>query len=136
MTAEQAAERSVYIELIRNESRVIGERLRAMLTFQGFLFATVGVAASHRLFALALLVSGMAALSCLPWFWSVRMSYRGCEQLSRDYDARKPGDAPPLDACGITSREFSLLPEVFLPVALAVTWLLVASIVAFDSRRP
>jgi hypothetical protein len=37
LTDEEIAERGVYLELNRNESRIIAERLRAMLTFEGLL---------------------------------------------------------------------------------------------------
>src|SRR5712692_2806268 len=98
MTSEQAAERSAYLELNRNESRIMAERLRAMLTFHGLLFAAVGVSAGQRLFLLALLLAFAGALLCLPWYHSVRLSYRGCAAVGSIYDQRKPADAPGLDA--------------------------------------
>ena len=79
MTPEQAAERDVYLELNRNESRVLAERLRTMLTFHGFLFAAVGVSAGQRLFILALLLAWAGALLSLPWNYSVLLSYWGSQ---------------------------------------------------------
>ena len=131
MTPEQAAERNVYLELNRNESRIITERLRAMLTFHGLLFAAVGVSAGQRLFLLALLLAFVAALLCRPWYHSVRLSYRGCGAVGRTYNQRKPDDAPELDAYSVTPREFWLLPEVFLPVAVALTWVLVFIVITY-----
>ena len=46
MTPDELADRGVYLELNRNESRVIAERLRAKLTFHGLLFAAIWVAAA------------------------------------------------------------------------------------------
>lgn len=131
MTSDHKVVRDVYIELIRNESRILTERLRSMLTFQGLIFTAVGVAAGQRLFVLALLLAFVAGLFCVPWSHSVRLSYRGCEEKCRDYDKLKPTDAPPLDAYAVKAWEFWLLPEVFLPLAVAVTWLLVFAVVVY-----
>jgi hypothetical protein len=131
MTPEQVAERSVYLELNRNESRIIAERLRAMLTFHGLLFTAVGVSAGQRLFLLALLLAFVGALLCRPWYHSVDLSYRGCAKIGSDYNQRKPDDAPSLDVYDITPREYSLLPEVFLPKAVALTWVLVFIVITY-----
>lgn len=136
MTPEQAAERSMYLELNRNESRIIAERLRAMLTFHGLLFAAVGVAAGQRLFLLALLLAFVAALLCWPWYHSVHLSYRGCVAIGSAYNQRKPDDAPALDAYSTTPREFRLLPEVFLPVAVVLIWVLVFIVITYYWRYP
>ena len=127
MTPEQAAQRAAYLELNRNESRIISERLRSMLTFHGLLFAAVGVSAGQRLFALALLLSIVGFVFCAPWFYSVELSYRGLAAIGAGYEKLNLTEAPPLDAYRIRNRrEYSLLPEVFLPVATVVAWSLVA----------
>jgi hypothetical protein len=141
MTPEQQqAVRDMYIELNRNESRIVTERLRAMLTFHGLLFAAVGVAAGQRLFLLALLLACVAALVCVPWVYSILLSYWGLEELSKRYNntnTPKPAHAPGLDAYSITKRwEFPLLPEVFLPVAVALTWVLVCVVVRYYWQYP
>ncbi len=101
MTPDELADRGVYLELNRNESRIITERLRAMLTFQGFLFATVGVAAGQRLCVLALLLAVVGAVSCWSWYYAVRLSYQGAAGIGREYNEPKPSDAPGLDAYNI-----------------------------------
>jgi len=82
MTPEQAAQRAAYLELNRNESRIISERLRSMLTFHGLLFAAVGVSAGQRLFALALLLSIVGFVFCVPWFYSVELVPGPCGDWS------------------------------------------------------
>ncbi len=52
----------------RNESRLVVERLKGLLTFHGFLFAAVGIAAAQKLFAIAIILSVRGALICLPWY--------------------------------------------------------------------
>jgi hypothetical protein len=129
LTPEQIAERSVYIELNRNESRIITERLRGMLTFQGLLFAAVSVSAGQRLFLLTLVLAIAGAVTCWPWYKSVHLSFKGTEALGREYNNRKPAHAPRLDACNISPAEFNQLPEVFLPWAIAVIWLVVIAVI-------
>jgi hypothetical protein len=137
MTPEQVAERDVYLELNRNESRLIVERLRAMLTFHGLLFTAVGVAAGQRLFLLALLLAFVGALLCLPWYRSVRLSYRGCAAVGDKYGACKPADAPGLDAYQVAPGwDVWLLPEVFLSVAVALTWVVVFIVITYYSCLP
>jgi hypothetical protein len=131
MTPEQITERNVFLELNRNESRIIAERMRALLTFHGLLFAAVGVAASQRLFILALVLAPVGALLCIPWSRSVSLSYKGCEALGKEYAKRKPADAPNLDAYSVDSSEFKLLPEVFIPKAIGVTWVLVLTVLDY-----
>src|SRR5271165_940833 len=125
MTPERAEERSVYLELNRNESRIIAERMRSMLTFHGFLFTAVGVSASQRLFALALVLAFLGLLVCAPWFFSVLLSYRGIASVNANYRNRKSADEAELDAYRVRNMgqngwkptwagEFLLLPEVFL----------------------
>lgn len=75
MTSDDIAERNVYLELNRNESRIIAERMRALLTFHGFLFAAVGISAIQRLFVLALLLALVGAVLCIPWHRSVSLSF-------------------------------------------------------------
>ena len=128
MTPDNKVERHDYLELIRNESRIIEDRLRSMLTFQGLIFTAVGVAAGQQLFALAFLLAFVGLLFCVPWYYSVRLSYRGCSAKSQEYNKFKDNDAPPLNAYDIKPWEFWLLPEVFLPLGLAVTWLLVFAV--------
>ena len=108
-----------------------------MLTFHGLLFAAVGVSAGQRLFVLALLLGLVGALLCLPWYHSVRISYRGCSAVGSAYEQRKPADAPGLDAYRIRTRwEFWLLPEVFLPVAIGLTWVLVFVVITYYWWHP
>jgi hypothetical protein len=131
LTPEQIADRDVYVELNRNESRIIAERLRGMLTFQGLLFAAVSVSAGQRLFLLTLVLATAGAVSCWPWRESVRLSYRGTEAIGREYNKCKPVDAPPLDACNISPAEFRHLPEVFLPQFIALIWSVVFMVIIF-----
>jgi hypothetical protein len=131
LTPEQIAERGVYIELNRNESRIITERLRGMLTFQGLLFAAVGVSAGQRLFLLALVLVIAGAASCWPWYKSVRLSFEGTAAIGHEYDNRKPADAPPLDAYNVGPSQFKHLPEVFLPRAIALIWSVVFIVIIF-----
>jgi hypothetical protein len=136
LTPEQIAERTVYVELNRNESRIIVERLRAMLTYEGLLFAAVGVAVTQRFFLLALLFVIAGALSCLPWYKSVRVSYNGMAAISERYKENKPGDVPELDAYNIAPRQFKLLPEVFLPWVIALIWCLIGLVVIYYWAYP
>ena len=131
MTPEQIAERKVFLELNRNESRIIAERRQAMLTFHGFLFAAVGVSAGARLFILALLLAIVGALLCIPWRRSVSLSFRGCSAIGAEYAKRKPADAPNLDAYSIAPGEFKLLPDVFIPKAIGITWVLVFAVLVY-----
>ena len=136
MTPDDLADRSVYLELNRNESRIIAERLRAMLTFHGLLFAAVGVSAGQRLFVLALLLAFVGALFCWPWYREVLLSYDGTAKIGSKYKLRKPADAPGLDAYNIEPEQFRLLPEVFLPRAIAVTWVLVFIVIIYYWAYP
>ncbi len=127
----------MYLELNRNESRIMVERLRALLTFHGLLLAAVGVSSGQRLFLLAFLLACVGLLLCVPWIGSVRLSYRGCENIGHTYDNLKPADAPGLDACRISKWwEFSSLPEVLLPWVVLVTWALVLLVIVYYWRHP
>ena len=66
---------------------------------------------------------------CWPWDRAVRLSYDGVARIGSEYQLRKPADAPGLDAYDIRSEEFKLLPEVFLPRALAVTSVIVLIVI-------
>ena len=125
MSDELTKQRTYCVELNRNESRVIIERMKALLTFQGFLFAAVGVAAGQKLYAVASLISIVGALTCLPWFVSVKVSYGGNALLTQRFKDCTEGKCPPLDAVDIKPWQFYLLPEVFLPNIVAITWLLI-----------
>ena len=131
MTNDQIADRNVFIELNRNESQVLAERMRAWLTFYGFLFAAVGVSASQRLFILAMLLALVGAVLSIPWIRSVLLSYRGMAAISATYDKCKPVGAPGLDAYRVTRGEFMLLPEVSIPVAIGITWILVLAVLGY-----
>jgi hypothetical protein len=134
MTTDELEERRVYLELNRNESRIIFERMRAMLTFHGLLFAAVGVSAGQHLWGLAILLAIVGAAMCAPWAYSVRLSYKGTAGVGNEYNKRKPNDAPPLDAYAIPTHrqwEFRLLPEVFLPWELLFIWVVIALILYF-----
>lgn len=48
--------RELYLERNHNESRLIAERLKSVSTFHGFLFAAVGIAATQKLFAIAIIL--------------------------------------------------------------------------------
>ena len=67
--------RELYLERNRNESRLIVKRLKGLLTFHGFLCAAVGIAAAQKLFAIAIILSVIGALICLPWYCAARLSY-------------------------------------------------------------
>lgn len=116
--------RAMRLELNRNESRILYERLKGMLTFQGFLFASVGVSASRDLFLLAILISTVGGLACIPWLVAVQVSYRGTKKMGK-LNQQENNSLPPLDAVEVTPREYCLLPEVFLPIVVGVTWILV-----------
>jgi len=122
--------REMLLELNRNESRILFERLKGMLTFQGFLFASVAVCASNHLFILPILISLAGGLACIPWRFAGRISYRGEDQLKKQMSAlnarlEEGGRLPPLDAVDVEPWEFGLLPEVALPVAVGCIWILV-----------
>jgi hypothetical protein len=122
--------RAMLLELNRNESRILYERLKGMLTFHGFLFTSVGVSASNDLFWLAIPIAAVGGLACIPWRVAVRVSYRGAEQLGKQFaELNKQLDEkkrlPPLDAVEVNWWEFRLLPEVALPFAVGFTWILV-----------
>lgn len=135
MTPEEIAERDLYLELNRNESRIISERLRGMLTFEGLLFAAASVSAGQRLFVLAGLLAVTGALCCWPWYYAVRISYQGAAAVGAEYNKRKPSDAPKLDAFNITVKwQFWCLPEVFIPVAVGVAWVLVVLTIIYYSK--
>lgn len=124
--------RTMLLELNRNESRILYERLKGMLTFQGLLFASVGISASQNLYLLAILVSAVGGFACIPWRIAVQVSYRGADQIEKKMDAlneklEQHSRLPPIDAVDVTPWEFRLLPEVLLPVAVGITWILVVS---------
>jgi hypothetical protein len=124
MSDELTEQRDQYLELNRNESRLIAERLKGLLTFHGFLFAAVGLASTDK--SKAILLSIIGAVICISWYRSVRLSYAGLEKLSEQWKTNdKEGRLPGLDSVSIEPREIWLLPEVFLPVAIGITWLLI-----------
>src|SRR5215472_16040040 len=102
MTPEELSDRGVYLELLRDVGRTLSEWLRAMLTFQGFLFTSVGVCTSQRLFWLSLLFVIVGGLSCWPWYKVVLLAYDGAANMAHQYNKRKPKDAPGLDTYSIT----------------------------------
>jgi len=71
--------RELYLE--RNESRLIVECLKGLLTFHGFVFATIAIAAAQKLFAIAIILSVIGALICLPRYCVVRLSYRKSDRV-------------------------------------------------------
>jgi hypothetical protein len=132
--------RAMLLELNRNESRILYERLKGMLTFQGFLFTAVGVLTSHDLFFLALLVSAVGGLACIPWRVATRVSYRGLEQIGKRIAAlneklEESSRLPPVDAVDVNSWEFRLLPEVALPFAVGLTWIVIGAYLMVTSIR-
>jgi hypothetical protein len=119
--------RAMYLELNRNESRVLYERLKGMLTFQGLLFAAIGVSASKQYFTIALLIAIVGGLACIPWAIAVLVSYRGEQKIGESFNAFNDGlgedrRLPPLDAVDVRPWEFWLLPEVLLPGVVGLTW--------------
>src|ERR1700687_6174797 len=95
--------REMYLELNRNESRIIHERLKGMLTFEGLLFTAVGVTATSKLFFLGFLVAVMGLLACVPWYIAVRGSYRGTSRIGDIFKAfnqslNEKSQLPDLDA--------------------------------------
>jgi hypothetical protein len=132
--------RAMLLELNRNESRILYERLKGMLTFQGFLFASVGVSASRDLFLLAILISAVGGLACIPWRVAVQVSYRGAEKIGKQITAlnqqlEETRRLPSLDAVDVRPWEFRLLPEVALPIAVGVTWILIVAYLIVRSVR-
>jgi hypothetical protein len=120
--------RAMYLELNRNESRVLYERFKGMLTFHGLLFAAIGVAANREYFTIAVLVAIVGGLACIPWWVSVRVSYRGADEIGRRFaelNLQREADRrlPPIDAVFVRRSEFLLLPEVVLPFVVGVTWM-------------
>jgi hypothetical protein len=136
MTPEELSERGVYLELQRDASRTMTEWMRAMLTFQGFLFTAAVVCTSQHLFWLSLLFVIVGALSCWPWYKVVRLSYDGMAAMGHQYNQRKPKDAPGLDAYNVDPGQFQLFPEIFLPRVIAFIWVLVLAGVLYYWAYP
>jgi hypothetical protein len=125
-----AAQRGICVELNRNESRILLERLKAHLTFQGFLFAAVGVAAGQHIVPLAVLISIVGIVACIPGYLFARISYNGLESLGNRFRPFVEEGYPPLDAVSIEPWQFRILPEVFLPIVNGITWLAILTLVA------
>lgn len=128
----QSQLRAMLVELNRNESRVLYERLKGMLTFQGFLFASVGISTSQDLFRLAVLICAVGGLVCIPWLVAVQVSYRGIRRISESVEPKYQQimkSLPPLDAVKVTALEYLFLPEVFLPIVIGGTWVVLAYLI-------
>lgn len=79
---------------------------------------------------LAILISAIGGLACIPWRIAVQVSYRDTEQIGKEIAAlnqqlEKNRRLPPVDAIEVSRSEFRLLPEVALPFAVGFTWILV-----------
>lgn len=127
MTQEELTRlREMHLELIRSENNLISSRSNSFFTFEGFLFVAVGFLISSSMFLPIIILALIGAIACLPFYKSVRFSYRGCAEVRKHFNKLNEEDKlPRLVAYEVEPFQFGLLPEVFLPWVLFVSWMVI-----------
>lgn len=125
---------SALFERFRHEGLIIRERIRMFLTFEGFLFAALAVSikAEHSILSFILVFLGIAA--AIPTYVSIRISYVSTEELSKKFELIKlDGDIPPLPGYDVGNKGgIYFLPEVFLPLAIVIAWIIIGTVISCD----
>jgi hypothetical protein len=128
--------REALCERFRNEGVIVRDRIRILLTFEGFLFASLAFTVKNDLYMLAVVLAALGAIACLPVYYSVRLSFEAAAKLGTQFQQLTPThDYPPLAGYDVGTRGgIFLLPEVFLPILISIAWVSIAVILLWKQH--